>query len=229
MSGAGNPSNITTPMAQPGQNVFQQSANAYTGALQGTQNAMGQGPNIAAFANPFTQGVVNTSMDALNRARLMTQNQTGAQATQAGAFGGSRHGVAEAETNRNFFDQAGQMASNLYNTGFNSALGAAQQQQNFGLQAANQLGSLSNLGFGYGTQLANSQAQQGALQQGLNQLLIDAGKGQFAGYTGAPANSLQTLLASLGGTQLGQNTTTQSRQPGLFDYLTLGATAMGGL
>lgn len=229
MAGAGNPQNVATPMAQPGQNVFDQSANAYTSALQGTQGAMMRGPNIGAFMNPFTQGVVNTSMDALNRARQMSMNDLGAQATAAKAFGGSRQGVAEAETNRNFFDQAGQMASNLYNTGFNTALGAAQQQQGLQLNAANQMGNLANLGFGFGTQLTNQQLQQGNQQQAMMQALIDAAKGQYAGFTGAPTASLQLPLAALGASNMGQQTTTETQKRGLFDYLTLAATALGGL
>lgn len=217
------------PAGQPGQNVFNQSANAYTGALQGTQGVMQGGPNIGAFLNPFTEGVVNTSMDALNRARQMSMNQLGAQATQARAFGGSRHGIAEAETNRNFFDQAGQTAANLYNTGFNTALGAAQNQQNLQLQAAGQMGNLANLGFGFGTQLNDQQWRQGEAARQLQQLLIDAAKGQYAGFTGAPAASIQLPLAAVGASNMGQQTTTQTSKPGLFDYLTLGATALGGL
>lgn len=222
MAGAQNPQNVTTPMAQPGQNVFNQSANAYTGALQGTQGVMQGGPNIAAFANPFTEGVVNTSMDAMNRARQMAMNDLGAQATRAGAFGGSRQGVAEAETNRNFFDQAGQMAANLYNTGFNTALGAGQQQQNLQLQAASQMGNLANLGFGFGTQLNQQQMQQGTLAQQLQQQLIDAAKGQYGGFTGAPTNAAQLTAALASGMNAG-STQTQTQRPGLFDYLTAGA------
>ncbi len=229
MSGAGNPQNVTVPTAQPGQNVFNQSANAYTGALQGTQGVMQGGPNIGAFVNPFTQGVVNTSMDALNRARQMTMNDIGAQATQAGAYGGSRHGVAEAESNRNFYDVAGQTASNLYNTGFNTALGAAQGQQGMQLQAAGQLGNLSNLGFGYGTQLTNAQNTMGGQQQQMLQALIDAAKGQYGGFTGAPNAGLSSVLGALGAMPGGQGTTTQTSTPGLSNYITAAATVAGAL
>lgn len=229
MAGPGNPSMTTTPTAQPGQSVFNQSAGAYTGALQGTQGVMQGMPNVNAFLNPFTENVVNTSMDALNRSRQMTMQDLNAQAVGAKAFGGSRHGIAQAETNRNFFDQAGQLAGNLYNTGFNTALGAAQQQQQTQLGAAGQMGTLANLGFGFGTQLNQQQAQQGALQQAMMQSLIDAAKGQYGGFTGAPAQSLQLPLAALGAANMGQQTQTTSRKPGLFDYLTAGATIFGGL
>lgn len=198
-------------------NVYQQSAGAYQGALGGTAAAMG-GPNIAAFQNPYTQQVVGTSLDALNRARQMGINDIGAQARQAGAFGGSRHGVAEAETNRAFLDQAGQMASNLNMQGFNTALGAAQNQQNTMLQGAGQLGNLANLGFGFGQQIGQTQGAQGAQQQALQQALIDAAKAQYGGYTGAPQASLSGPLAAVGGIpQGGGSTQKTSQSPGLFN------------
>jgi hypothetical protein len=221
---------MAAPVAQP-PNVYQQSAGAYTGALQGTQGAMTGMPNIGAFMNPFTQAVVDPTMQAMERARQMSMNQLGAQATNARAFGGSRQGVAEGETNRAFFDQAGQTLGNLYNTGFNTALGAAQQQQGTQLQAAGQLGNLSNLGFGYGQQIGQQQMQQGQLQQAMNQALIDAAKGQYGGFTGAPQNALATQLAALTGANMGQQTqtATSTSKPGLMDFLTAGATFAGGL
>lgn len=217
------------PAAPAGGNVFNQSAGAYTGAVQGTQGVMQGAPNVGAFMNPFMSAVVDPTVQAMERARQMTQRQLGAQATQAGAFGGSRHGVAEAETNRGYFDQLGQTLGGLYKGGFDTALGAAQGQQGMQLQAAGQLGNLANLGFGFGTQLSQQQAQQGQLQQAMMQSLIDAAKGQYGTFTGAPAQSIQLPLAAVGAANMGQQTQTQTRKPGLFDYLTMGATALGGL
>jgi hypothetical protein len=77
---------------------------------------------------------------------------------------------------------------------------------------------LGQQAFGTGQAIQQQTAQQGLLQQGLQQALIDAAKGQYAGYTGAPQAALAAPLAALGATPVPQ-TTTQSRQPGLFDYL----------
>jgi hypothetical protein len=66
--------------------------------------------------------------------------------------------------------------------------------------------------------------QQGLMQQGLQQSLIDAARGQYAGYAGAPQAALAAPLAALGVTPTPQ-TTTSGKSPGLFDYLSLGATA----
>jgi hypothetical protein len=210
------------PAGQP--NVFQQSAGAYNTALGGTQGAaMGQGPNIGQFMNPYQQMVTGQTMQDLERQRQMQMNTLGQQASQAGAFGGSRHGVAEALTNEGFARQGAQAFGNLQQQGFNTALGASQQQQQTQLNAANQMGQLANLGFGFGTQLNQQQAQQGALQQGLQQMLIDAAKGQFGGFTGAPGQALQLPMAAVGAANMGQQTQTQQYNPGLFDYHKLGA------
>lgn len=246
MAGAGNPQNVQpTTMQAPTvsapattatgsttsetPNVFNQSAGAYADALAGTRNVLNNGPDVGAFMNPFIGNVVDTTMQDMNRARQMTMNDIGAQATSSGAFGGSRHGVAEAESNRNFYDKMGQTTANLYNTGFNTALTAAQNQQGVKLNAAGQMGTLSNLGFGYGTQLANAQNTMGAEEQKMMQALIDAAKGQYGGATGAPNNALNTILTALGAMPGNQGTTTTTEKKGLMDYIAAGATAVGAL
>jgi hypothetical protein len=219
MAGAANPG-----MAQP--NVYQQSSGAYNAALSGT-GAAAAGPNIGQFMNPYTSMVTGQTLQDLERQRQMAINTTGQQATQAGAFGGSRQGVAEALTNEAFARQGAQTFGNLQQQGFNTALGAAQQQQQLGLQAAGQMGNLANLGFGFGQQIGQQQTQQGAAQRAIQQALIDAARGQFGGFTGQPAQSLGYMNQAIGVSPVPQTQTT-SRQPGLFDYLTLGATAASG-
>jgi len=63
--------------------------------------------------------------------------------------------------------------------------------------------------------------QQGVMQQALQQQLINEAKGQYAGYTGAPAQSLQYLLQAVGGAPA-VGTVEKGFEPGLFDYLSLG-------
>lgn len=256
------------------------------------QRAVG---GIGSYMNPYTQQVIDASMSDLERQRLTQQNQLGAQATAARAFGGSRQGVAEAETNRAFAEQGGQLAAQLRQQGFQTALGASQQDvanqmqaalanqaaqaqaaqfgqstglqaqqanqqaalqaalanqgafaranefgQSTGLQAqgmnqqaglqaaqqrlaaANQMSNLAGQGFGFGQAINQQQMQQGTMQQALMQQLIDAAKGQYAGYTGAPMASLSAPLAALGAMPQAGSTTTQSQRPGLFNYLSLG-------
>jgi len=89
------------------------------------------------------------------------------------------------------------------------------------------MGNLANLGFGFGQQIGQQQTQQGMAQQALQQALIDAARQQFAAYQAQPGQSQGYLGQAIGVSPVPQTTTT-SKQPGLFDYLTLAATAASG-
>ena len=208
MAGGANPQNTVQPTA-PG--VYGQAAGAYNAALQG--------PNIGQFMNPYTSEVIGrTGMDMARQAQ-MAQNTLGAEATRAGAFGGSRHGVAQGTMLGDYGRAFGDIAAQQRQQGFNTALSAGQNQQQM-------LSQLAGQGFGFGQQIGQQQMQQGTMQQGLMQSLIDAARSQYGGYTGAPMASLSAPMAALGAANMNQSTTTQSQKPGLFNYLALG---LGGL
>jgi hypothetical protein len=279
---------------------------------QNVQAGQIAGSDLSAYTNPYENQVVGQALGDIERSRLMQQNQLGAQASAAGAFGGSRQGIAEAETNRAFADQAARTASGLRQSGYanaqqlagqdiasqmqaslanqganlsaqgqtagntlasqqfnsgalnqagqfnagamntaslanqnalnqagqfnasamnqaslaNQQAGLAANQQRLG--ASSQMGNLANLGFGFGNQISDRQQAQGGMQQGMQQMLIDAARNQYQGYTDAPMNALQTNIASTGAANMGQNTATYKKNPGLFDYLSLGAGAFSG-
>jgi hypothetical protein len=187
----------------PAPNIYQTSSNLF--------NQAAAGPNISQFYNPYTSEVIDQSMADLERQRQTQINATGLAASQAGAFGGSRHGVAEAQTNLGFGQQGAQMASGLRQQGFNTALQAAQaNQQN---QSA-----LAGQGFGFGQAINQQQFQQGEQMRALNQQLIDAARGQYGGFTGNPQNSLAMILNALGAMP-NQSTVTARENPGLAGYL----------
>jgi len=331
--------------------------------------------DLSSYMNQYDNAVVDNTLSDLDRARQIQGQNIGANATAAGAYGGSRHALREAENNRNFYDQAAKTSAQLRQSGFNNAqqmgltdIGnamqadlanqganlqansltanlsqqgnianqnaanqasqfgssaantaaltnaaaanqasqfgasaanqaarqASQQQQQaamfgaqaenaaslanqsalnqarqFGAQArntsslanqnayntagqfnaqqrqaaqmanqnaglagsqqrlsaGNQLGNLSNLGFGMGQTLTGNLAADGAMKQGLNQLLIDAARNQFNQYTNQPFKDTGLISAALGQAPVPQTTTT-SKQPGLMDYLTLGSQMM---
>ena len=107
----------------------------------------------------------------------------------------------------------------------NQAAGLSGSQQRMG--AASQLANLANLGFGMGQTVQQQMAQQGAMQQQLQQQIMNAARQQFEGFRNYPAQALGYYAQALGATPTPQSSTT-SRQPGLFDYLTLGASMFPG-
>jgi hypothetical protein len=182
-----------------GGNVFQQSAQGLTGAMGGAQAAMGYQPQqvgtsfgynpqnvtaqsaaggIGTYMNPYTQQVIDTSMADLERQRQMQQNQLGAQASAARAFGGSRQAIAEAETNRGFAQQGGQLAAQLRQQGFQTALGASQQDVANQMQAAlaNQAAGGRATEFGQQLGFQGQTANQQAGLSGANLRLSGAGQ-----------------------------------------------------
>jgi len=135
------------------------------------------------------------------------------QAQQAAQYDiGQRYAADIANRQAEEAAAARQQAANLAN--YQGQFTGANIRQS----AASGLAGLGQQGFNIGSQIQQQQAQQGLLQQGLQQALIDAAKGQYAGFTGAPSASLSAPLAALGATP-GQSTTTQTQSPGLFNYL----------
>tara|TARA_R110001599_G_scaffold272501_1_gene473666 strand:+ start:823 stop:1875 length:1053 start_codon:yes stop_codon:yes gene_type:complete len=191
---------------------------------------------LGQYTNPWESQVVDQSLADLERSRLTAQNIGGANAGAANAFGGSRQGVAEAETNRAYADQVARTTSGLRQTGYQNAQDMARQadmtNQTAGLTgsqnrqgAATNLANVSNLGFNMGQTIQGNMDQQGAQQQQQQQQLINKAKEAMAGYTGSPADSLQYLLAALGQAPSSSTTTTE-KNPGLLDYLSVGLGAL---
>lgn len=87
------------------------------------------------YMNPFEDQVVGRTMSDIERSRQEAQAATQAQATAAGAFGGSRSGVAQALSDREFTRAGADKAAQLRSLGFTTALGFNQGDQNRELQA----------------------------------------------------------------------------------------------
>lgn len=191
------------PAAPPAFNVNQAASSALQQALGGTQRAIGN-------TGMFTNYVTDRTLADLERQRQMQQNEIGAQATRAGAFGGSRHGVAEALTNEAFARQGADTFGNLQ-------LGQQQAQ----MRGAAQLGQLGQQAFNTGRAINQDLMAQGLLQQSLQQALLDSAAGDFQNYANAPMNSLSAPLAALGAANMGQQTQTKTENPGILG--TLGA------
>jgi hypothetical protein len=187
------------------------------------------GPNISQFYNPYQSYV----LDEINRQAQMAQNQLSGQAVQAGAFGGGREGVQRAEQERARLGKIGEAQA----TGFQTALGAAQNQQQIGLQAGQQLGQLGVQQQAMSQADINQLMASGGLQRQLTQQALDAerqsalqkateplqrveflsnvyaaGPKSTSGITAATAPTTSPLAQSLG-TGLGAYATYQALQP----------------
>lgn len=191
---------------QPTQNVFQGSAAAMQQAGQTYGNLAGFQPQAQQYMNPYTSEVINRTQQDIMRQQQMAQNQLGAQATAAGAFGGSRQGVAEGvmagEYGRMAADIAAQQRQQAYNQALDTAFRTAGMQQ----AGAGGLAGLGGQLFGMGQQTQQAIGQQGAFQRQLQQQLIDAARQQYYGAAGAPLQGLGAMQGVLGGLQVPTST-----------------------
>ena len=186
---------------------------------QNVQAGQLAGSNLGAYTNPYEGQVVNQALGDIERSRLMAANQLGAQASAAGAFGGSRQGIAEAETNRAFADQAARTASGLRQAGFTQAQQMAQadiataQQAALANQQAQLQAGTTTAGLTQQSNLANQAARNAASQFGssaANQAAAAnmAAQNQAAQFGSTAAN--QMALANVGAlNQAGQFGATQ--------------------
>lgn len=202
---------------------------AATGALQGGMGAtaLGMGYNSAQgaqqYANPFQNQVIGGLQSDAQRNAQMMSNQIGTAATRAGAFGGSRHGIAEGQAMADIQNNLNNQIGNLRYQGYNQAMGQSLQDQQMRMNAANQLVNMGNLGFGMGRQANQDLMSQGYMQQMLNQQVMDKASQQFAGAQQAPYQALQALSGSLNVNAPATTTSTTNQKRGLMDYMMMAA------
>ena len=210
--------------------TYNQASQAQMGAMgrtaQGLNETAAQG--MANYQNPYENQVVQQTLRDVGSQALNAQNMLGAQATAANAFGGSRHGIAEAEMAKNYTQQMFDQANRMRQQGFNTALSASQADLGRQLGAAGQLAGMGAQSFNYGQALGDQQMRQGQMQQQAMQALIDSARNQYNNYANAPMNKLQLPLAALGASPV-PTTQTQTRQLGIMDYLTAAASAATGM
>lgn len=149
-------------------------ADTVTGRAQliGPSESMGLGrfstADAQAYMNPYTNTVIQNTLGEMNRQNAIGRQADNATATAAKAFGGSRHGVMEAERARNFTQEQNNVIGNLNNQSFMQAQGQFNQDTGR-LQQNNQFNAQQGLNM----QLANQDAiNRGLLadQSAINQM-----------------------------------------------------------
>lgn len=164
-------------------------------AVQNLQARSGA-ENMAQYMNPFEQDVVDVALGDIERSRQMQQMQGAAQAQRAGAFGGSRQGVAEALTNEAALREAGRTSAQLRSQGFETAAGLGMQDAARQLQA-----QAANQGVDMTIEQANTQLRQQTDMANMEAGLQGA---QLRGQAGAQLADVGQMTQNLGFTQAQQ-------------------------
>lgn len=180
--------------------------------------------SMQAYMSPYTNLALEPQMREAARRSAMEGQMNQAQAVQRGAFGGSRSALIEAERQRNL----GQLQSDIYGKGMQTAFEQARQAQQFGadlglrgagigLQGAGQLGQLGQQQFGQEEAAMRAQAGAGALQQQQSQRSLDQAYQDFLSQRGHPQQQLAFMSDILRGVPLSQSTQqVYSAPPSMF-------------
>ena len=202
---------------------------------------------IQQFMDPYQQSVTQEALKEIDRQQQIAENRLAGQAVKAGAFGGSRFGVAQSELARNAADLKSRRIFEDLSRNFQQAQGAARAANQQRLQAGQVFGQLgratSGIGgamAGLGGQLQQQQRQDvnqllgiGGLQQQQAQRELDVGTANIAAMENAPFQRLSTsagILQQLPGIGGGQQVVAPLAQTNPFAQAAgLIATGAGGL
>ena len=212
---------------------------------QGIQSLAGTGAqydptSYQAYMNPYEDAAVQAAMGDIQRASDIAQLGNSARAVGAGAFGGSRDAIVQAEQNRTALDQQARTAAQMRAAGYGQAqqLGmnafdsALSRQQNMAT-AYGQLGvqqaGLGELTSGLSVQDLNTLMTTGSLQRGVDQAGLDATRlSNLQRYT-QPYQQYGFLSDIYSGTPSGSSTLTAASAPQVSPFQTALGLGIGGL
>ena len=202
---------------------------------------------IQQFMDPYQQSVTQEALKEIDRQSAIAGNQLAGRAIKAGAFGGSRFGIAESELARNTADLKSRRIFEDLSRNFQQAQGAARAANQQRIQAGQVFGQLGRTTSGIGGAMAGLGAQGQALQgRDVSQLLgigglqqqqaqreLDIGTANLAALENAPFQQLSAgagILQQLPGIGGGQQVVAPLAQTNPFAQAAgLIATGAGGL
>ena len=179
-------------------------SNAASQAMATTAGTVGayDPQSYQAFMNPYQKEVMDNYTKEMQRQFDISRQGRASQALGAGAFGGSREGVLEAEAQRGFTDRLGAGIANLLAGGYQQAQTQAQKtfedqrtaQQN---AARLQLGAADasrGIGQMFGTFGVNAPQATGNLATTLSSLGVTEQQAQQAAFDQAQQNAMAQYM-----------------------------------
>jgi hypothetical protein len=143
------------------------------------------------YMNPFLQASLNPQLEEARRQSQITQQANAAKMTQAGAFGGSRGAIMDAETQRSL----GTNMANIVGTGYNTAYDKAREQfnaeQNRGLDTQRETEKSRQYSADFGLKSLDDLMKAGTTQRGIEAEGIAADKRQFEEQQARPYTNLE--------------------------------------
>jgi hypothetical protein len=185
------------------------------------------------YMNPYLQASLNPQIDEARRQSLITQQQNAGKLTQAGAYGGGRQAIMDAETQRSLganlasitgagynkaydsataqfnADQARKMAENQF--GATQGMTGAQNTAQYGQQAQAANEASRQYSADYGLKSLSDLMKAGETQRGITSEGIAADKAQFEQQQAHPFNMVEFQRKLVEGLPTGATTTSTNQ------------------
>ena len=158
------------------------------------------------YMNPYLQSVLTPQLDELRRQNEITNAATNAKMTQAGAFGGGRQAIMNAENNRNLMMEQNKTVGQGYSNAYDKAMAQFNTEQ------------------GQAKTLVDMLAQQGATQRGITSEGVAADLGEFEKQRQFPYQQVQFQRDMISGLPTGSVQNTPGQLSGVGSLLS----ALGG-
>jgi len=189
---------------------------------------------IQAASNPFVRNVIDIQKREAERVSDVQGQKQDAAASQAGAFGGSRAAILEAERQRNLNQQLGDIESQGQLAAFQDAQQRIAQQRGREASGATQLAALGSAIPAQQLKELGALSGVGAARQTQAQRGIDLARQEFEAEEAFPSQTLQEFSSVLRGFPLAPTRSTTSQQfsaaqPLSTQLLGVGTQALGAL
>lgn len=189
---------------------------------------------LQAASNPFVRNVIDIQKREAERVSDVQGQKQDAAASQAGAFGGSRAAILEAERQRNLNQQLGDIETQGQLAAFQDAQQRIAQQRGREASGATQLAALGSAIPAQQLKELGALSGVGAARQTQAQRGIDLARQEFEAEEAFPSQTLQEFSSVLRGFPLAPTRSTTSQQfsaaqPLSTQLLGVGTQALGAL
>lgn len=157
------------------------------------------------YMNPFLQAALDPQLEEARRQAEISRVGQAGRLTRAGAYGGGRQAIMEAELDRNLLRNIGDITGKGYATAYDRAMDQFNREQQLGLQA-------TQTAQRYGLDALEAMTRGGATERAIEQEGITADINQFREERDYPQQQLKFMRDLLGPGMLPISTTTKDYQ-----------------
>lgn len=177
------------------------------GAALGRADGQWDAAALERYSNPFAQNVTDISVRELMRQHGIAQQGRNANAVQAGAFGGARHGVMDAEAMRNTEQTVADTLLRGNAAAYESARQAFEKDRAADMGMADAYAGLGRVESALGQADINNLLGIGGMQRGLDQASLDTAYQDFENQQKWPYEQTNFASGILRGVPYSQKST----------------------